>query len=135
LARESLAEANPNADATLVSDLDQFFDTLCSMYLGADSERRVEIRSLLESNPRLLGNLYNYAGRAANRLRSTGRTEFLLRGLAASSIDDGRDCRGYGDVLARLYLSASDHGLAPSGAFSTVAQLSDLNTRGFIENF
>lgn len=122
-------------DHTLVQDLDEFFDALCTMYLGAVSERRAEIRSLMESNKPLLGNLHNYAGRAANKLRETGSPEFLLRGLAAVSIDNDRSCQNYGFVLGQLYRNAAEHGFEPAAFFRTVAALSDNEMRGILENF
>ncbi|HTR24498.1 MAG TPA: hypothetical protein VMI10_10975 [Terriglobales bacterium] len=138
LARESQQGAAVEADAadtTLVKDVDRFFDKLCAMYLGGDSARRVEIRSLMESNKRLLEGLDNYAGREAKKLRQTGDPEHLLRGLAAISIDDGRSCQKYGFTLGQLYRIATEHGLEPSGFFATVAKLSDNEMRGVLENF
>ena len=122
-------------DETLIADVDRFFDCLCGMYLGAELESRVEIRNLFEGNKRLLGNLHNYAGRSAIKLRETESPEFLLRGLAAASIDDGRNCQEYSFVLGQLYRNALNRGLEPSQFFSVVAKLSDNEMRGVLENF
>lgn len=122
-------------DETLIAELDRFFDSLCGMYLGAELEGRVEIRNLFEGNKRLLGNLLNYAGRSAIKLRETGTPEFLLRGLAAASIDGGRSCQEYGFEFGQLYRNALDHGLEPSQCFSVVAKLSDNEMRAVLENF
>jgi hypothetical protein len=136
LARESQEGASTAApDATLVEDVDRFFDALCAAYLGGDSTRRAEIRSLMESNRKLLNSLDNYAARAAKKLGETGNPEHLLRGLAAASIDDGRSCRSYGHALGQLYRNAAQHGLEPSVFFTTVAKLSDNEMRGVLENF
>jgi hypothetical protein len=122
-------------DETLIAELDRFLDSLCGMYLGAELEGRVEIRNLFEGNKRLLGNLLNYAGRSAIKLRETGTPEFLLRGLAAASIDGGRSCQEYGFEFGQLYRNALDHGLEPSQFFSVVAKLSDNEMRAVLENF
>src|SRR6266705_1172385 len=50
-AREILSKETPDAseDKTLVSDLDHFFDALCSLYLEVEGESPIEIRKLLDS--------------------------------------------------------------------------------------
>jgi hypothetical protein len=60
------------------------------------------------------GNLHSYAGRAADRLKRTGSPEFLLRGLAAVSIDNDRSFQNFGIVLGELYRNATEHGLDAS---------------------
>ena len=122
-------------DKTLVADLDRFFDSLCGIYLGAELESRVELRNLFEGNKRLLDNLHSYAGRSASKLGETGTPEFLLRGLAAASIDGGLSCNEYGPVLGQLCINAFDHGLEPLQFFSVVAKLSDNEMRAALENF
>lgn len=136
-AREFIRNAQQESavDETLLPDIDRFFDALCSLYLGAEDEFRCEIRTLLERNKRLLGNLRSYAARAGNKLEQTGNPEFLLRGLAAASIDEGRSCQDYGAVLGELYGKAINHGLEPHTFFSVVAKKSDSEMRSTLENF
>ncbi len=114
-------------DATLIGDLDRFLDALSTLYLGADAE--------VEAHKRLLGNVHGYAARAASKLKQAGTPEWLLRGLVAVSIDDGRSCQDYAFVLGQLYRNALDCGLKPSEFFSVVAKLSDNEMRGVLENF
>lgn len=117
-------------DDTLVRDIDDFMNGLCAVYLGADSELRLEIRTLLESNPRLLGNVYNYSGRAIIELRKTGRPLFLLRGLIAASIDNNSSHRDWEWVLGDLHLAASKSGIDPMPYFKFVADLSSSEPDG-----
>ena len=123
-------KGRPESDEALVEDLDLFFDRLCGMYWGADSERRSEMRGLMEDHRRLLGNFQNYAGRTAKRLRRTGDPRFLLRGLAAVSMDDDRSCQDYGFVLGQLYLAALTVGVEPSMYFKTAADMSSAEPNG-----
>ena len=111
-------------DGVLVNDIDAFMNGLCAVYLATDSELRLEIRGLLESNPRLLGNVYNYSGRAAAELKQTGKPLFLLRGLLAASIDNNSSHRDWEWILGDLYLASSQKRIDPVPYFKFVAGLS-----------
>jgi len=117
-------------DIGLVPDIDRFFDRLCGMYLLGDSQRRGEIRASMEHHRRLMGNLHNYAARAARRLRQGGDADLLLKGLAAVSIDDDRSCQSYASVLAGLYVAALHAGIDPSPSFRAVADISSTEPSG-----
>jgi len=111
-----LAEIEQEAavpDEALSGDIDAFMDGLCAVYLGADSQLRLEIRALLESNTRLLGNVYNYSGRAAGQLKNTGKPLFLLRGLLAASIDNNGSHQDWEWILGELWLAASQQCVDP----------------------
>jgi hypothetical protein len=123
---------------TLVRDIDAFLDGLCAVYLGANPELRQEIRVLMESNVSLLGNVYNYSGRAAVELKRTGRPVFLLRGLIAVSIDDNSSHRDHEWILGDLYLAAVHWHVEPVPYFKFVAGLSSTEPDGIratIEDF
>jgi hypothetical protein len=47
-------------------------------------------------------------------VKRTGSPEFLLRGLAAVSIDNDRSFQNFGIVLGELYRNATEHGLDAS---------------------
>jgi len=131
-------DAKVSQDKALPLDLDPFFDSLCSLYLGADGELRLQLRNFMGDKKRLLGNLQNYAGRAGTKLKDSGNPEFLKRGVAAACIDDGRSGQDYVFVLKQLHINATNHGLQAKASkfFSLIAPLcSDETLRGTLESF
>lgn len=124
-----------DADGNLIGDLDTYFDALCNFYLRASTENKARVRNLMESSKRLARNLYGYATRTADRLKEAGSSEFLLRMLAAMSIDGGRTCQDFESISERLWNHARQHGLDPGEAFSTVALMSEPEIQDALEDF
>ena len=91
------------ADGSLTTDLDAYFDALCDFYLRGSAENKARVRNLMESSKRLAANLHNYAGRTAARFKEAGSHEFLVRGLAATSIDGGRSGQEFDYILESLW--------------------------------
>ena len=138
LAARKMVLATTKAEVTdegLVGDLDTYFDALCDFYLSSSARDRADMRIVIGSYQRLAGNLEGYAGRTAARFEESRRTEFLRRGLAAASVDSGRRSREFSFVLERLWKNAVIHGFDASDAFSTVAKMSELETRDLLESF
>lgn len=123
------------ADERLIIDLDIYFDALCNFYLRASTENEARVRNLMESSKRLAGSLHNYARRAAVRLKEAGSSEYLLRALAATSIDGGRSGQEFSYILESLWKDAGLKGLDPAPAFSSVAKMSEPEMRNTLEDF
>ncbi len=120
----------PQPDPQLVEDIDKFLDTLCTIYVSSEGDRRAEIRCLMDGRPRLLGNLQNYIGRSALRLTKSQDVLYLLRGLAAASLDDGRSHQDLEWGLDSLYVAAANAGLSPSHYFKVMAQMCSADLTG-----
>ncbi|HKM81129.1 MAG TPA: hypothetical protein VJY15_09235 [Candidatus Acidoferrum sp.] len=122
-------------DETLVDDLDTYFDAVCDFYVRCSVRDRADIRAVIGSSKRLAGNLHNYAGRCANRLKETGGSEFFLRGLAATSLDNGGTGQDFEYILDWLWKSAVIHGFDARDAFLNLAKMSERETRDLFEGF
>jgi hypothetical protein len=129
------ASIKAKSHVSLVPELDQLFDLICSFFVRAEEAGREEVVSFFRQRIRLLGNLHNYAARSANRLEETGDSEFLLRGLAAVVLDGGRSLQNFGGVLAKLYLAAKRRGFQPMPHFLFFGELSNSETRKLLANF
>ena len=69
--------------------------------------------------------MLGYANRAAKRIQSPEDEEWLLRGLAAISIENcARDYRDVLLALAELYVMAEEAGIKPGSDFRAVSKLS-----------
>jgi hypothetical protein len=128
-------ESKEPVDGSLITDLDSYFDALCDFYLRGSAENKARVRNLMESSKRLAGNLHNYAGRTAAGFKEVGSHEFLVRGLAATSIDGGRSGQEFDYILESLWKSALKLGRDPATAFSTVANMSEPEIRAILEKF
>jgi hypothetical protein len=107
------------------SDMYALFDRLCPAYLDAPSAACRAIRDAVADKPGVLHALLGYVYRAAKLVRSPGGAEWLLRGVAAASIENGsRDVRDLLLALAELYVAAEEAGIPPRSAFRKVAALS-----------
>jgi hypothetical protein len=128
LRRESASaeweESPVDDEARLVSDLDVFFDSLCSAYWKAEAARREHIRALLGNHRRLLGNLPHYSSRVARRLREASDPDFLELGLAAISIDDDRSGYDAGPLLGDQWREALIAGIDPAPYFQRAVDIS-----------
>jgi hypothetical protein len=100
-------------------------DELCPAYLAASAEQRTAVRAAASDKNGVLSALLGYAYRAARRIQSPEDREWLLRGLAAISIENcARDYRDVLLALAELYVSAEEAGIKPSSDFRAVSKLS-----------
>jgi hypothetical protein len=127
-------EAEP-ADPKLIDDLDAFFGTACDFYLDCSDRDRDDLRSVIGSSKQLAGNLFNYAGRTSGRFRENGNLQFLLRALAAFSIDNGQTGREFDFILQRLWEYAAVHRVDAANAFLTIAQKSEPEVGLRLESF
>ena len=108
------------------AEADELLDGLCPAYLAATESQRQASRAAVANKRGVLSALLRYIGRAAQHLRAAGNREWLLRGLAAASIDDGRpDWRDLLLALAELYVAAEQTGIDPQPAFAAVGALSN----------
>jgi len=130
----SVAEAEP-ADPKLIEDLDAFFGAACDFYLDCSDQDRNDLRGVIGSSKRLAGNLFNYAGRTSGQFRESGNLQFLLRALAAFSIDNGQTAREFDFILQRLWEYAAAHRIDAANAFLTIAQKSEPELGVRLESF
>lgn len=138
LAARNMVLATTKSEATevnLVHDLDAFFDALCDFYLTCSDRNRADIRAVIGSSKRLAGNLHNYVGRSAARLKEAGSPQFLLRGLAATSLDGGHTGQDFDHVLEKLWKNAVEIGSEPAEAFGSVARMSEREIQDMLETF
>src|SRR5262249_10569844 len=102
------------------------FDQLCPDYLSASADERSAIRSAVSRRSGIVSMLVSYVHRAATQLHAPPDREWLLRGLAAASIENcGQDYRDTFLALADLWVAAEAGGIDPQPAFAQVARLSD----------
>jgi hypothetical protein len=107
--------------------LDDFVREVCLRYLEAGHTERVAIRSTFR-DPDARSFLPWFALRVAERLKDASSVEGLLIGLAALSIDDGRDetdSRDAGATLRTLYRRAENAGIDAKPFLRQVAALSN----------
>jgi hypothetical protein len=125
-------------DPSLVTDLDHFLDKICTVYLEKAPEHRSEIRGLFDGHKGVMRNLNNYAGRTAQRLKSSGNMKDLMLGLAAASMDENQLYSDYEGVIGLLYLAAVNKGLQPAPYLKLVADMCGTDPcpiRGTLLNF
>ena len=133
---------------------DARFDALCTLYLQAEQEQRVQFPTILarEESTRAyariadwrtsrerartdLSNMIFYMRRVASSL-GPGDAWRLKLGLAAAAIlQEREDCRDILVSLAFLHHAATRAGIDPEPAFLEVAGLARPETRQFMENF
>jgi hypothetical protein len=100
-------------------------DELCPAYLAASADQRAAVRAAASDKKGVLSALLGYAYRAAKRIQSPEDREWLLRGLAAISIENcARDYRDVLLALAELYVTAEEAGIKPGSDFRAVSRLS-----------
>ena len=100
-------------------------DELCPAYLEASAEQRATVRAAASDKNGVLSALLGYTYRAARRIQSPEDEEWLLRGLAAISIENcARDYRDVLLALAELYVTAEEAGIKPGSDFGAVSRLS-----------
>jgi len=98
---------------------------LCPAYLEASAEQRAAVRVAVSDKNGVLSALLGYAYRAARRIQSPEDREWLLRGLAAISIENcAKDYRDVHLALAELYVTAEEAGIRPRADFRAVSRLS-----------
>ena len=101
-------------------------DEICDAYVKADPQRCALIRGVVHQHElrRLLG---EYVGHCARLLEKGGRPQWLLRALAAASIEDQRvDYRDWLMALGDVYLAARTAGLDPSPELKRIGALSNV---------
>jgi hypothetical protein len=107
----------------------ELLDELCPAYLAASAEQRAAVRAAVSDKNGMLSALLGYAYRAARRIQSPEDREWLLRGLAAISIENcARDYRDVHLALAELYVTAEETGIKPRSVFRAISRLSGEET-------
>jgi hypothetical protein len=104
-------------------------DQLSPAYLTATAEEREAIRLAISDKGGVLSALLGYVYRSAEQVRTQADKEWLLRGLAAVSIENcSKDYRDMLIALAEMYVAAEEVGIDPKPAFKAVAALSSRKT-------
>jgi hypothetical protein len=104
-------------------------DQLSPAYLTATSEEREAIRLAVSDKGGVLSALLGYVYKSAERVRTQADKEWLLRGLAAVSIENcSKDYRDLLLALAEMYVAAEEVGIDPKPEFKAVAALSSRKT-------
>ena len=142
----------------------EFFDYLDShyqLYMHATSEERDEIRAFIRAGSKEKNKLKSFYNRffqpnnipylllmyvkqrVLEKVRLTGDKEWLIRGLAAISMEDfagkfeDKPYIGYpmqGDarfLLADLWVTAQENGIEPEPIFKNIADISDERNKTF----
>jgi hypothetical protein len=137
--REQKDSSKEKKNQDLVSDIDRFCNSLCHYYLGADDEERKLARDLVGKHKYLLGNLLAYIARTSEKLKRDHRRELLALGLAAVSINDGRDVRDYDSMVGILCEAAAAAKIDPGPYLKMASIISNQegtpSTRDFLLSF
>jgi len=131
-------DGSRESDPSLVTDLDHFLDKICAIYIEKAPEHKTEIRGLFDGHKGVTRNLNNYAGRTAQRLKSSGNMKDLMLGLVATSMDANQVYSDYEGVMGLLYLAAENKSLQPAPYFELVADMCATDPcliRGTLLNF
>jgi hypothetical protein len=110
----------------LSEKLYEFLDENYETYLNATPEQSAEVRSLISGNRPFENSLFDYVvKRVVNQLGTTGKVEWLLRGLVAVSMENsGIDYRDTLTELAELHFLAEEKEINPIPYFKSVANIS-----------
>jgi hypothetical protein len=119
-----LSAIEPEKYAALHTEMDR----LCDFYLAASDAEREALRLHLGMRPDALREMLNHIGWATEHVHSAADHIWVLRGLAAVSLEDHRiDYRDVYLALGDLYLAAVRAGIDASLCFQDVAALSNPN--------
>lgn len=100
-------------------------EDLCILYLVANSEQRDQIRTTLDGMNEILSQLLGYPTYVSEFINSADDVRWLRIGLAAASIENGRnDWRDLLVSLGPLYLAAENAGIDPVRHFQELEKLS-----------
>jgi hypothetical protein len=106
-------------------EIHRTLDDLCPVYLEASDLERASIRDAVSDKGGILSALLGYAYSAARRIQSPEDREWMLRGLAAISIENcSKDWRDVLLAMAELYVVAEEAGIKPRADFTAVSKLS-----------
>lgn len=109
---------------------------LCTLYLGANSEQRDQIRRTLNDMHLILSHLLGYPSYVSGFINSPDDAQWLRIGLAAASIENARnDWRDLLVSLGPLYLAAEDAGIDPRPHFQELGELSIEPVRRILKGF
>jgi hypothetical protein len=106
--------------------LHELLDQVCDHYLQCGPEEREALRLSLGMRRDVLQEMLNHVGWAASHVASPQDHLWVLRGLAAASLQDHRlDFRDVYVALGDLYLTAVGAGIDASLCFQDVAAMSN----------
>ncbi len=101
-------------------------DTICDYYLAASEVEREALRLHLGIRPDALSEMLNHINWAAGRAAAGEAHQWVLRGLAAASLQDSRiSPQEIAAALGGLYLAGSRAGIQVTLCFQDVAALSN----------
>lgn len=106
--------------------LHELLDQVCDHYLECGPEEREALRLSLGMRRDVLQEMLNHIGWAASHVASAQDHLWVLRGLAAASLQDHRlDFRDVYVALGDLYITAVKVGIGASLCFQDVAAMSN----------
>jgi hypothetical protein len=125
-ALRSLSEKVSAVEPEEYHALHDLLDQVCDHYLECSPEEREALRLHLGMRRDVLQEMLNHIGWAAAHVASAQDHVWVLRGLAAASLQDHRlDFRDIYVALGDLYLTAARTGIDASLCFQDVAAMSN----------
>jgi hypothetical protein len=119
---QQISAVEPQEYAALHATL----DTVCDYYLAASEVEREALRLHLGIRPDALSQMLNHINWAAGRATVGEVHQWILRGLAAASLQDNRiSPQEIAAALGELYLAGSRAGIQVGLCFQDVAALSN----------